>query len=148
MKKVKGQSALEYLMIIAIALGIIVPTAYLFFRYSSESNVEIVDSQITRIGRNIIDAAESVYFSGEGSKITLEINMPKEVSAISILEGRELVFKIDSQISATGETETVFFSSVPIRGDLSSLAGSGLKKVRIIAVGDGNGGFEVSIGKA
>ena len=141
MIRLKAQTAIEYLMIIALTLGLIVPTAYLFFRFSSESNVQIVDAQITQIGRSIIDTAQSVYFSGEVSKIKLEINMPKNVNDVYILADRELVFEINSEISATGETEAVFFSSVNIpltegSGDLSSVAGSGLIRIRIQAIDD------------
>ena len=140
----KSQSALEYLMIIALVLGIIVPTTYLLFRYTSESNVQIIDSQINQIGRKIIDTAKSVYFSGEGAKITLEINMPENVDDIYILAKRELVFNITTEL---GKSQLVFFSSndIPItaddssstdcindiRCDLSSIAGFGLKRVKI-----------------
>ena len=128
----KAQSAVEYLMIIALTLGIIVPTSYLFFRYSSESNVQIVDVQVTRIGRNIIDTAETVYFSGESSKIVLEINMPENVEDVYIIADRELVFKV---ITELGETEIVFFSDIDIiiaeDGDLTDIAGVGRKKVEI-----------------
>ena len=141
--RAKAQSALEYLMIIAISLGIIVPTAYIFFKYSSDSNIQIIDSQMGQIGRSIIDTAETVYFSGESSKIILELNMPKGIVDIDIVANRELVFKIDSEI---GETEVVFFSSIgiPITSsdgstdcldngncDLSEIAGFGLKKIII-----------------
>ena len=135
-------------MIVALTMGIIIPTAYLVFQYSSESSTQIIDAQINQIGRNIIDTAETVYFSGKGSKIILELNMPKNVIDASILAKRELVFKITSDI---GETEAVFFSSVNIPiaedGDLSGIAGSGLKKIKIQSVGDGAGGTEVRIGK-
>ena len=144
----KAQSAIEYLMIIAIALGIIVPTTYLFFRYTSESNVEVVYSQINQIGRQIMDTAETVYFSGKGSKIILEVNMPKGINDIYVLADRELVFKIFSEI---GDNELVFFppANIPITegtGDLTDIASSGLKKIKIEAV-DGVGGTEVSISK-
>lgn len=166
-KMPKAQSALEYLMIIALVLGIIVPVTYLFFKYSSESNAEIVDSQITKIGRNIIDTAEIVYFSGKGAKIVVEVNMPEGVDDIYILSNRELVFEVTTEI---GETESVFFSSVNINitsiptdsggcpvdvigfegvtyCDLSGIAGFGLKKVKIEAIDDGSSGTEVLISK-
>ena len=147
MTSLKAQSAVEYLMIIALTLGIIVPTSYLFFHYSSESNIQIVDAQLTEIGRTIIDTAESVYFSGAGSKIVLEINMPKSVYDVEISANRELVFRLFSEISATGKSEVVFFSSIPIAesGDLTSIAGSGMKKIRIMAVPDQSGGTEAII---
>ena len=71
-----AQSALEYLMIIGLTFGIIIPTVYLFYSYSKESNIQIVDSQINSIGRNIINSAESIYYSGKNSKTILEFNMP------------------------------------------------------------------------
>jgi len=82
---IKAQSAIEYLMIIALTLAIIVPTTYLFFRYTSESNVEITYSQINQIGRQILNTAETGYFSGKSSKIILEVNMPEGIDDIYVL---------------------------------------------------------------
>ena len=90
----KSQSAIEYLLIVALALGFIVPTAYIFFKYTAKSNDEIIDSQITQIGNSIIDTAETVFFSGESAKIILELKMPKNVVDVYILKNRELVFKV------------------------------------------------------
>lgn len=131
----RAQSALEYLMIIALALGMIVPTTYLFFRYSTESNTMILDSQISQIGRSMIDTAENVYFSGQNSKIVLQINMPKSVNDIIIIDNRELVFKVTTEF---GDSDAVFFSSVSIASpscggstcSLAEIAGSGLKKIK------------------
>src|SRR3989338_8107354 len=152
----KAQPALEYLMIIALVLGIIVPTTYFLFRTASESNVKILYSQINRIGNNIIDTAETVFFSGEGAKIVLEVNMPKGITNARILANRELVFEIVSEL---GTTESVFFSSTtipiisndPTAGcinngncDLSDLTGEGLKRIKIEAI-DVNGVIKVRI---
>ena len=150
MIRIKAQSAIEYLMIIALTLGIIVPTSYLFFRYSSESNVKIIDSQIIQIGRNIIDTAETIYFSGESSKIVVQINMPKNVDDIYIIDNRELVFNITTNI---GESETVFFSTVNITSStcqgqictLSDISGFGLKKIKFESI---NNGKQVLISKS
>src|SRR3989338_4087293 len=112
----KAQPALEYLMITALVLGIIVPTTYLLFRTTSESNVKILYSQISQIGNSIVDTAETVFFSGEGAKIVLEVNMPKGITNAKILANRELVFDIVSEL---GTTDCVFFSplSLPIISD-------------------------------
>lgn len=143
-----SQSALEYLLIIAVALGLIVPTTYLFFKFTSKSSDEIVDSQLTQIGNTIVDTAETVFFSGEGAKIVQEFKMPAKVLEVKILRSRELVFKV---LSETGEIELVFFpaSSIPIISDdpgaqctggdvcsLSALAGGGLKKIKVEAFVD------------
>ena len=146
----KAQTSLEYLMIIALTLGIMVPTTYLFFRYGSESNVKVIDSQINQIGRAIIDTAETVYFSGESSKVILQLNMPENVRDIYIIYERELVFNLTTTI---GESEAVFFSSVNITSSdclneicsLREIAGVGTKKIKIESV---NNGKEVLISKS
>lgn len=155
----KAQPALEYLMIIALVLGIIVPTTYFLFRTTSESNVKILYSQINRIGNNIIDTAETVFFSGEDSKIVLEVNMPKGITRAKILANRELVFEVVSEL---GTTEAVFFSSptIPIISDdsavgcvnngncdLSDLTGEGLKRISIETI-DYSGTLKVRIMEA
>ena len=72
----KAQSAVEYLVLIGLTLGIILPTTYLFFRYSSQSNEQIIDSQLNQVGNSIMDTAEIVYYSGKDSKIILELKVP------------------------------------------------------------------------
>lgn len=139
-----AQSALEYLMIIALTFAIIVPTVYLFFTYARESNIKIIDSQIDRIGRNIVNTAESIYYSGEHSKTILEFNMPDNIEEVNILSNRELVFTI---VTEFGNTDIVFFSDVNIISDdcdalfeecsLSSIASKGFQKVKIESVTDG-----------
>ena len=140
--KTRAQSALEYMMIVALALGIIVPTTYLFFRYSSESNIKLIDSQINEIGGSMVDTAETVYFSGEGSKIILEVNMPENVRDIYIISNRELVFNLTTNI---GETEAVFFSTINITSTscqdeicaLTDIASLGLNKIKFQSFNEG-----------
>lgn len=139
----KGQSSLEYLMIVALTFAIIVPTTYLFYNYSRESGEEIIDAQITRIGKSIVDAAESIYYSGQGSKTVLELNMPDNIDSASIIDGRELVFNMTTGF---GVSEIVFFSSANITATSSNcnanvcsipeLASSGLKKVKLEAINE------------
>ena len=145
-----AQSSVEYLMIIALTLGIIVPTTYLFFNYGSESNVKLIDSQINQIGRSMIDTAENVYYSGESSKIILEINMPENIKDAFILNNREIVFNITTSL---GENQMVFFSAVNVSSlncidtacSLSDIAGSGFKKIKFESIMNGN---QVLISKA
>ena len=135
----KSQASFEYLLIIALTFAIIVPTTYLFFNYSRESTQEIIDAQITKIGRSIVDSAESIYYSGQGSKTTLELNMPGTLDSAEIIDGKELVFNMSSNF---GVSEIVFFSSVNITTSsgcianvckLADLTSSGIKKVKLEA---------------
>jgi len=137
-----AQSSIEYLMIIALTFAVIVPTIYLFFSYARESNIEISDSQINSIGRNIINTAESIYFSGEHSKTILEFNLPENIDDVRILSNRELVFEV---ISEFGNSDLVFFSNVNITSDscvdevcdLSSIESGGFQRLKIESINNG-----------
>lgn len=136
-----AQSSLEYLLVVALTFAIIVPTTYLFYNYSKESSQEISDAQIIKIGREIVDTSESIFYSGEGSKTVLEVNVPENVDSVIIIDGRELVFNITTSF---GISEIVFFSSVNITTigsdcienvcSIPKLASSGLKKVKLEAI--------------
>ena len=139
-EKMKSQSSLEYLLVVALTFAIIVPATYLFYNYSKESSQEIIDAQVTTIGRSLIEAAESIFYSGQGSKTVLELNVPYNIEGVLIIDGRELVFNTSSDY---GTSEVVFFSSVNITAlssncndnicNIAGLAGVGLKKVKIEA---------------
>jgi len=142
MNNMKSQSALEYLIIIAITLGVIVPTTYLFFTYSAKSSLQITDSQINNIGNVLTDTAESVYYSGKDSKIVVDLNVPDAVDNLTIIDNRELVFGLDTEI---GKYDLVYFSKVNLTSnscsgnacDLNDIVTGGLNKVRIQAIGGG-----------
>ena len=136
----KSQSSFEYLLVVALTFAIIIPTTYLFYNYSKESSQQISDAQVTRLGRGIVDAAETIFYSGQGSKTTLELNIPDNAVSAAIIDGRELVFKISTNF---GISEIVFFSAVNITTgsncngnicDLPQLGQSGVKKVKIEAI--------------
>ncbi|MBI2653904.1 hypothetical protein HYX02_03770 [Candidatus Woesearchaeota archaeon] len=135
----KAQASMEYLLVVALTFAIIVPTTYLFYSYSKESTQEIADAQLTKLGRGIIDAAESIFYSGQGSKTTLELNVPDSVYSAIIIDGRELVFNLTTSF---GTSEIVFLSSVNLTTagtcsanicSLPGLSSSGLKKVKVEA---------------
>lgn len=136
-----SQSSLEYLLIVALTFAIILPTTYLFYNYSKESSQEITDAQITKIGRSVVDAAESIYYSGQGSKSVLELNIPDNVVSALIIDGRELVFNLSTE---SGVSEIVFFSAINLTTissncienvcTLPELGSSGLKKIKLETV--------------
>ena len=140
---------MEYLLVVALTFAIIVPTDYLFYNYSKESGQEITDAQVAQLGRSIVDAAESIFYSGKGSKTTLEMNIPDNIQSAVIIDGRELVFNLTTSF---GVSEIVFFSSANLTtsGSCSAnvcnvpgLANSGLKKVKIESVSTSSVRIEV-----
>ena len=139
-QRAKAQSSLEYLLVVALTFAIIVPTTYLFYNYSKESSQQITDAQITKLGKSIVDTANTIFYSGQGSKTTLELNMPDGITSAVIIDGREIVFNLTS---TSGVSEIVFFSAVNITTksacnlnvcSMHELAQSGTKKVKVEAV--------------
>src|SRR3989338_7456843 len=140
--KAGGQSSVEYLMIIALTFAILIPSIYLFFNYARQSSSEIIDAQIFSIGHEKINAAESMYFSGDGSKTVLEFSMPEGVNNITILHKRELVFALETE---TGRSDAVFFSRVNITSNnclgstcaLNGIEAEGFHRLRLESVSSG-----------
>ena len=136
-----SQVSLEYILIVALTFAIIIPTTYFFYNYSKESSQEIIDAQITKLGRGIIDSAETIFYSGIGSKTALDLNIPDNINDVLIIDGRELVFNLTT---SSGNSEIVFFSSVNLTTEGSNcnsnvcripdLPGGGLKQVRIESI--------------
>ena len=96
-----SQSSLEYLLIVALTFAIIVPTTFLFYNYSRESGQEIIDAQINKLGRSLIDASESIFYSGLGSKTVLKVDVPDKVTSALIIDGREVVFNVTSDFGVS-----------------------------------------------
>lgn len=145
----RAQSSLEYLLVVALTFAIMVPTTYLFYNYSKESSQQMTDAQITRLGRSIVDSAATMYYSGVGSKTTLELNVPDNIASAVIIDGKELVFNMTT---SSGVSEIVFFSSVNITTgagcnsnvcSLPQLALSGAKKVKVEATSSNSVSIDV-----
>ncbi len=113
-----AQYALEYMAIMAVTLMIIVPTAYLFFNHMKQSNTEISYAQIQEIGNSIISNAELIFYSGEFSKMILDINLPEHLRNVYILHNRELIFEIESDL---GLNELIYFSDINLTSNSCNL---------------------------
>ena len=91
MKK-RAQAAIEYLLVGAMVTLVILPTMYIFYAYSHTSNEEIKQSQLNKVGTDIVDIAEQVYYLGEPSKVTIDAAMPEGIIGIEVWENKEVVF--------------------------------------------------------
>jgi len=105
-------------------------------------NIKIIDFQISSIGRNIVNTAESIYYSGENSKTVLEFNMPEGVNNVLIISNKEVVFNVTTDF---GYMDIVFFSDVNITSNscsgnicsLSPVATQGFQKLRVRSISNG-----------
>jgi len=130
-----GQVSMEHIMMVAIAMLTIIPVIYIFYSYSKSSTDDIRDARLMSTGRNILNNAESIYYLGLPSRVTLEETFPdgvKNMTIISdpILNIYELVFTIEQNNSL------VLDSKVPINGSFDPVDFSqGIKNILIESEG-------------
>lgn len=108
----KGQSALEYLLVVgfAVAMVSIGLTAYLM--KASEKAREGDMQKIETMAREILATAKDVYYAGSYSRKNLRYIMPNSLQMISV-NGLELVFTVST---SAGESELLYISDVPLEG--------------------------------
>ncbi len=143
----KAQAATEYLMITGFVMMILIPLVYIVVEYSQGSSGEVAEAQLQRIGTKIMENAENIYYFGNPSKITLEVNMPEGVrgmgiytndpaTAIPPLPGctkcTELRFLLQK---GRAKQDIVFSSSIPLKIDDKDLI-SGTSKDLDICIYD------------
>lgn|GEM_PF-845973 len=110
----KGQGAFEYVMIVGIAMVLIVPGAMLFYDYSKRSGDELTRARIGAVGNDILDSVEKIYYIGENSWETIEVDVPDNVNWIYFLKqgnDYELIIEYESE---SGTSEAVFFSDINV----------------------------------
>ena len=87
----------------------------------------ISSRQVESMSNKIISAAESVFYAGEPSKVTIVSYIPKGISEINITDNTLFV----TFQSSSGTNKVSFPSNVPITGTISTT--SGLRNIIIEA---------------
>ena len=80
----QGQSAIEYLIITAFVLGILIPSLLLVTKTVQDYRQSTAVSALNRIGQDLAGNAEAVYFFGQPSQVILGIDMPEGVTNFSV----------------------------------------------------------------
>ena len=113
LKNKKGQSAIEYIFVVALALLIIVPGTIIFYQYTQSSQKAIVSSQIYKIGNDIVSGAQMMYSVGDNSWQTIEIHFPSTIHEVKVYnEGTNGILVIKHGTDYI--SDAVFFSRVPL----------------------------------
>jgi len=114
-KSSRAQVAMEYLIIIGFVAIITLPLVIIFQTHSRETTNEISSTQIYQISKKIADGAETVYYLGEPSRITLKTYFPENINSISI-GSNEIVFFMKQ-----GEKvdEIVTYTPINVSGNVS-----------------------------
>lgn len=125
MHKKRGQVSVEFVITVGFAFLMIIPLTILLYEHTTSTYENVNNNQAGLIARKITDSADSVYYLGHPSAMTLEVYMPEDIRSINIT-GREIVFKLDSS------TEIVRTAAINLTGNLT--AESGTRFIRISAL--------------
>ncbi|MBI2128796.1 hypothetical protein HYU07_01010 [Candidatus Woesearchaeota archaeon] len=129
MKK-RGQASTEYMIIIGFVALVLIPLIVIFYKQGISTKDQVVTGEADQIAKKITDAADSVYYLGEPSKMTLKLYMPENVKEISF-SGREVRFKV---ATANGITDVTSVAATNMMGSVDS--SQGIKFIVVEARGD------------
>jgi len=124
-----AQVGMEYLMIVGFVTFILTIALVTSQFYSDYFKEQITVNQVDRIGKELIDTAEEVYFFGEPTRLTIRAYMPDDVSEI-IISDKLIAFTIQGGGNLFNITH---YSQVSLQGNISS--GQGLKDIKVAAAG-------------
>jgi hypothetical protein len=111
-------------MIFGIALGILLPSIYIFYDTAAETQDMLLYTQIDRIGKNILSTSRSIYYSGEYSRDSITIDFPVELISIKIYDNHEMVLYFNTD---RGEDSLVLWSDISLKTNIEqNPPGSGI----------------------
>lgn len=126
----KAQIGTEYLIIVAFVTFIVITTLGLALIYTAEIKDVIKMNQIENFANKLISSSESIFFSGEPSKLTITGYIPGGVNSI-IINNKEIILNMTT---SSGENIRVFTSRVTLEGTINPR--SGVKKLQLVAQED------------
>jgi hypothetical protein len=82
----RGQISVEYIMIIAVSLMILLPGIYVFRNYAFESNDQLIEKRLSEVSSFMLGKARKVYYYGPPSRSVINIEMPPQIDKMYILK--------------------------------------------------------------
>lgn len=108
----RGQAAVEYIFVVAIALMIIVPGTMLFYQYTSSTQDTLLTSQIFKSGNTVITTAKLMHTVGDNSWKTVEFSLPAGFDDMIIYSDDE---RSELALKYNDDKAVVFFTEYPMR---------------------------------
>lgn len=116
----KGQAALEYLIITAVALAIFSPVLFFVTQRSQETNRELEFRALRDSLNSLVETADLVHSQGYPAKSTVVFHMPDGVVSTNMTDGEVIV-----EVMRKGEvTDFHASSSAKLEGSLPEEPGN------------------------
>jgi hypothetical protein len=134
----RGQASFEYILLAGIALLFVMGGAMIFYNYSLKSNDDLSRSLVSKIGEQVVNSAEKVYYVGGDSWETIKFTLPGTVKKMYVPNPKELVILYESR---GGLSEAIFFSDINMTtpysdGNISAEPHSGLNIIKVTSYGN------------
>lgn len=115
----KGQTALEYFIIVSVAFLILLPLVIyaneLIISYNDETRISLAENAVKKIGEN----ADWVYSQGQPAKRTFELYMPGSIDQVSLENSTVLI-----RVKTSAGTSDIYYTAIsPLDGSLPSSKG-------------------------
>lgn len=91
----KGQVSMEFLLIMGFAFLLIIPVIILFLTQVSDINEDVTAAQLQKLGNELIDSIDNVYYLGAPTKKTIEIYVPDFIESIEFI-GNQIWFNVST----------------------------------------------------
>lgn len=80
----KAQSSMEFLLVTVFAFILLAGILIIAYAQSSSFSTDITSAQVQKVGMQLTDAANTVYYAGPPTKKTMTVYIPEHVTNISI----------------------------------------------------------------
>lgn len=115
----RGQVAIEYLILMGMAVLIVMPLLIIYFSQSLELSDQTNAALAERSINQIAEASTTVYYLGAPSSRTVNVEFPKNIVS-SELQGQLIVLRLDS---ASGDYDYTAASATNLTGDFNVTPG-------------------------
>ncbi len=117
--KSNSQASVEYMIIVGFVTFLVIIIIGMAYFYSDLIKDKIKINQAETFAVQLINSAESVFFSGEPSKTLVRLYLPENVRSVEI-NSDSIVINIST---SSGFNIRAFTSKVPLQGNISSSPG-------------------------
>lgn len=118
-KRVSGQAAFEYLLITAFGFFLIIPIIIIAFSQSATFSSDVTSAQIQKVGNQIVDGANAVYYSGPPAKRTLKIYFPEGITNVEVANST-IQFTVQG---SGGAYQYAVFADTNMTGSIGTFSG-------------------------
>ena len=131
----KAQSSMEYLFITTFMFLLLLGIMVVAYTQSSSFSNDVAAAQIQKVGNEIVDTANTVYYAGPPTKKTLTLYFPENIRAV-VINNQSISFTMQG---ALGSYDYTVYAVTNMTGAIRTFTG-----LHVITVTAGNNNVNVS----